>query len=243
MGQTKNNTIAIIGISCHYPGAETLLQLWENILSRRQQFRSPPNIRLPLSDYYDSDPKTSDKTYGSRMAVIDGFEFDWVKHRIPKKTIESSDIVHWLALDTAEKALEDAGYSRETVPTELAGVILGNTLTGEQTRAETMRLRWPFVRKTLRAAAQAKGLPQATTETLVETMEKFYKSVFAPITEDSLAGGLANTIAGRICNFFNLDGGGYNVDGACSSSVIAVADACSKLASGDLNMALAGGKE
>lgn len=72
-------------------------------------------------------------------------------------------------------------------------------------------------------------------------MEKFYKSVFAPITEDSLAGGLSNTIAGRICNFFNLDGGGYTVDGACSSSVIAVADACTKLATGDLNLALAGG--
>ena len=237
----KSSDIAIIGIGCCYPGAHTLLEFWENVLARRQQFRSPPDVRLPLSEYYDSNSQIPDKTYGSRMAVIDGFEFDWVKHRIPKKTIESSDIVHWLALDTAEKALQDAGYSRETVPTELAGVIVGNTLTGEQTRAETMRLRWPFVRKTLRAAAEVKGLPPATIETLVETMEKFYKSVFAPITEDSLAGGLANTIAGRICNFFNLDGGGYNVDGACSSSVIAVADACSKLASGDLNLALAGG--
>lgn len=237
----KISDIAVIGIGCYYPGADTLLRLWENILTKRQQFRSNPDARLPLSEYYDQDSKIPDKTYGSRMAVIDGFEFDWVKHRIPKKTIESSDIVHWLALDVAEKALEDAGYSRKTVPTELTGVILGNSLTGEQTRAETMRLRWPFVRKTLVAAAQAKGLPQATIETLIDTMESFYKSVFPPITEDSLAGGLANTIAGRICNFFNLDGGGYNVDGACSSSVIAVADACSKLASGDLNMALAGG--
>lgn len=67
--------------------------------------------------------------------------------------------MQWLALDTAMKALENAGYSRETVPTELTGVILGNTLTGEQTRSSGLRLRWPFVRKTLRAADQAKGLP------------------------------------------------------------------------------------
>jgi acyl transferase domain-containing protein len=239
--ESSNIAIAVIGIGCCYPGAHTILQFWENVLARRQQFRSPPDVRLPLSEYYDPDPQTPDKSYGSRMAVIDGFEFDWVKHRIPKGTVESTDIVHWLALDTAEKALKDAGYSRETVPTHLTGVIVGNTLTGEQTRAETMRLRWPFVRKTLRAAAEVKGLPPATRETLVETMEKFYKSVFAPITEDSLAGGLSNTIAGRICNFFNLDGGGYTVDGACSSSLIAVADACTKLASGELNLALAGG--
>jgi acyl transferase domain-containing protein len=72
-------------------------------------------------------------------------------------------------------------------------------------------------------------------------MEKFYKSVFAPISEDSLAGGLSNTIAGRICNFFNLDGGGYTVDGACSSSLIAVVTAANALNNGDLDLALAGG--
>lgn len=233
--------IAVIGIGCYYPGANTPLQLWENVLTRRQQFRSPPDVRFPLSEYYDTNPQTPDKTYGSRMAVIDGFEFDWAKYRLPKSTVESTDIVQWLALDTAQKALVDAGYSRDTVPTEQTGVILGNSLTGEQTRAETMRLRWPFVRKSLLAAAEAKGLSPATRETLSETMEKLYKSVFAEITEDSLAGGLSNTIAGRICNFLNLDGGGYTVDGACSSSLLAVADACAKLASGDLNLALAGG--
>src|SRR3712207_8189095 len=31
------------------------------------------------------------------------------------------------------------------------------------------------------------------------------------------AGGLSNTIAGRICNHFDLKGGGYTVDGACRS--------------------------
>jgi len=72
-------------------------------------------------------------------------------------------------------------------------------------------------------------------------MEKFYKSVFSPITEDSLAGGLSNTIAGRICNFFNFDGGGYTVDGACSSSLIAVVTAANALTNGDLDLALAGG--
>ena len=72
-------------------------------------------------------------------------------------------------------------------------------------------------------------------------MEKYYKSVFAPITEDTLAGNLANTIAGRICNFFNFDGGGYLVDGACSSSLISVATAYSHLVNHDLDIALAGG--
>ena len=238
---TKNSKIAVIGIGCHYPDANNLRQLWENILSRRRQFRRTPDVRLPLSDYYDRDPNIPDKTYGSRMAVLDGFEFDWANRRIPKTTVDSTDIVHWLALENALKAIVDAGYNRQTIPTDKTGVILGNTLTGEQTRAMGMRLRWPYVERVLRTTAQAKGMSSEAIESFVNSMEKVYKSAFSPITEDSLAGGLSNTIAGRICNFFNFDGGGYTVDGACSSSLIAVTTAAKSLVSGDLDIALAGG--
>lgn len=241
--QTKvnNSAIAVVGMGCWYPGASNLQQLWENILARRCQFRQLPEKRLPLSEYYDRDPTVPDKTYGDRAAVIDGFEFDWVSKRIPKLTFESTDIVHWLALDVALQALEDAGYSRDSVPTERSGVILGNTLTGENTRSNTMRLRWPYVKRTIRAAAQAKGFGPQMTNELVDTIEEYYKSVFPPITEDTLAGGLSNTISGRICNFLNFRGGGYTVDGACASSLIAVATAATALARGDLDLALAGG--
>jgi len=233
--------IAVIGMGCHYPGTSDIPQLWENILARRRQFRQLPARRLPLSEYYDPDPTVPDKTYGTRAAVIDGFEFDWVSKRIPKTAVESTDIVHWLALEVALKALEDAGYTRESVATERSGVVLGNTLTGEQTRSSTMRLRWPYVRRALRAAAKVKGLPPQAVEELAETMEEFYKSAFSPITEDTLAGGLSNTIAGRICNFLNFHGGGYTVDGACSSSLIAVTTAATALTNGDLDLAMAGG--
>ncbi len=233
--------IAVVGMGCHYPGASDLRSLWENILSKRQQFRRSLDIRLPIADYYDPDPAAMDKTYGDRAAVIDGFEFDWVKRRIPKTAFESTDVVHWLALETAMKALEDAGYTKETIPTERTGFVLGNTLTGEQTRSTTVRLRWPFVRRALRAAAAAKGMSDLVTEELVALMEEVYKSAFAPITEDSLAGGLSNTIAGRVCNFFDFKGGGYTVDGACSSSLIAIATAANALVNGDLDIALAGG--
>ncbi|BAY46765.1 beta ketoacyl-acyl carrier protein synthase [Scytonema sp. HK-05] len=241
--QTKASTpgIAIIGMGCLYPGASDLRQLWENILARRQQFRRTPDQRLPLSDYQDPDPTVPDKTYGSRMAVIDGFEFDWASKRIPKTVIETADIAHWVALEVATKALEDAGYTRESVATEGTGVLLGNTMTGEFSRSTNVRLRWPYVRRALIAAAEAKGLPSQVVTSLAETMEEYYKSVFSPITEDTLSGNLSNTIAGRICNFFNFDGGGYTVDGACSSSLIAVATAANALTNGDLDLALAGG--
>ncbi len=76
---------------------------------------------------------------------------------------------------------------------------------------------------------------------LEEVLEQHYKSVFPAVNEDTLAGGLSNTIAGRICNYLNADGGGYTVDGACSSSLLAIATAAAGLANGELDLALAGG--
>ena len=58
------------------------------------------------------------------------------------------------------------------------------------------------------------------------------------MTEDTLAGALSNTIAGRICNFLDVRGGGYTVDGACSSSLLAVATAAQFVANGDWDVGI-----
>jgi len=233
--------IAVIGLACWYPGARNAGELWENILSRRRQFRRMPDRRTPLSDYYHPDPEKPDKTYLKTAALIDGFNFDWKKRRIPFSTYQSTDIVHWLALEIAMAALADAGYPLESLPGQHTGVIVGNTLTGEYSRSNTMRLRWPFVRRALYAAAATERIQKDEVAKLERSLKKHYKSIFPPVDEDSLAGGLSNTIAGRICNYLDLGGGGYTIDGACSSSLLAIATAATGLMNKDLNLALAGG--
>jgi enediyne polyketide synthase len=239
--QERGESIAIIGMSCWYPGAQTLVEFWENILAKRQQFRRMPDERLPLSQYHSNDRTTPDKTYGTEAAVLDGFEFDWKGRRIPKQTFESTDIVHWLALDVALKALDDAGLDLATLQKIQTGVVLGNTLTGEWTRTNAMRMRWPYVERVLRETAATRGMSGANLDSYLQTVEEAFKSVFPTVNEDTLAGALSNTIAGRICNFLDLHGGGYTIDGACSSSLLAVINAARSLASGDLDVAFAGG--
>jgi len=237
----KSHGVAIIGIACWYPGARNPLELWENILARRRQFRRMPDVRLPLSDYFHPDPKVPDKTYGDQAAVIDGYEYDWIGHRIPKSTYEVTDIVHWLAVDIAMEAMRDAGYDKTTLPKERTGVLLGNTLTGEFTRANSFRMRWPYVAKALHKTAAALNLAPDFTREFEKYLEECFKSPFPEVTEDTLAGGLSNTIAGRICNYLDLKGGGYTLDGACSSSLLAICRAADCLVHGDLDLAFAGG--
>ncbi|MEA2604485.1 MAG: enediyne polyketide synthase [Acidobacteriota bacterium] len=234
--------IAIVGMACRYPDARTPGELWENVLARRRAFRRLPPERLRLEDYAESRPGDPDSLYLREAAVLEGWEFDRVRFRVAGPTFRSADLAHWLALDVAAQALADAGFpDAEGLPRDSTGVLLGNTLTGEFSRAQLMRLRWPYVRRTLAAALAGEGWEEARTADFLARLEPAYKAPFEEPMEESLAGGLANTIAGRICNHFDLHGGGYILDGACASSLLATANACSALTAGDLDVALAGG--
>jgi enediyne polyketide synthase len=236
------DSIAIVGLACRYPDASSPAELWENVLAGRRAFRQIPDERMRLDDYWSPDPAAPDKFYARKAAVIDGFNFDRVKYKVAGSTYRGTDMTHWLALDTAARALEDAGFADgEGLPRSSTAVIVGNSLTGEFARANLMRLRWPFVRRTLGSALKDMGWDDAGLAGLLATVESRYKSVFPPIDEDTLAGGLSNTIAGRICNHFDFGGGGYTVDGACSSSLLSVATACNALTDGTADAAVAGG--
>ncbi|HZO74545.1 MAG TPA: type I polyketide synthase [Ktedonobacteraceae bacterium] len=234
--------IAIVGMACRYPDARSPQELWENVLAQRQAFRRIPAERLRLEDYFSEELSTPDATYASQAAVIDGYLFDRTHFRISGSTYRTSDLAHWLALDIAAQALTDAGFhSPDDLPAQTSRVIVGNTLTGEFSRAQSLRLRWPYVRRVVEATLREEGWSGQPIQDFVSRLETLYKAPFAPIGEETLAGGLSNTIAGRICNYFHLQGGGYTVDGACASSLLAVATASTALASGECDLALAGG--
>lgn len=234
--------IAVVGMACLYPDARSPLELWENALAQRRAFRRMPSERLRLEDYFSPNQTVPDCTYSTEAAVIEGYEFDRVHFRISGNTFRSTDLAHWLALDIAAKALADAGFSSGTaLPLESTGVFVGNTLAGEFSRANTLRLRWPYVRRVVEAALMQEGWTVEQCQTFLKRIETTYKEPFVPTGEETLVGGLSNTIAGRICNYFNLKGGGYTVDGACASSLLAISTACSSLVADDIDVALAGG--
>lgn len=234
--------IAVVGMACRYPDAASPDELWQNALSGRRAFRLLPDERTPLADYYSPDRAAPDRFYSPYAALIEGYEFDRVGYRIAGSTYRATDLTHWLALDMAARALADAGFpGGDGLPRENTAVIVGNTLTGEFSRAGLLRLRWPYVRRTVAKALRESSLVDTGVDEFLDGLETAYKAPFPPVDADTLAGGLANTIAGRICNYFDLGGGGYTVDGACSSSLLSVAHACTALTTGDAEVAVAGG--
>ena len=209
--------IAIVGAACRYPDANSPEELWENVLAQRRAFRRIPAQRLSLADYFSADRAVADAIYSTEAAVLADYEFDRNRFRVAGGTFRAVDMTHWLALEVAADALAAAGFpDAEGMPRAETGVYLGNSLTGEFSRANLMRLRWPYVRRVLDAALARRDWPAKERSSFLAALEESYKAPFPAVNDETLAGGLSNTIAGRICNYFDFKGGGYTVDGACA---------------------------
>ncbi|MEC1417479.1 SDR family NAD(P)-dependent oxidoreductase [Bacillus haynesii] len=234
------STISIVGLACEYPYAPTIDDYWATILRKERHFRKIPPRRLSPEYFSTSHP---DKSYTNIASLIEGYKFDRIKYNVSGRSYHSTDLTHWLALDVATRALEDAGFLKGDIeiPRLKTSVIVGNTLTGEFSRANILRYRWPFVKKVLLKQLDNVEINSETKTRFLAETEKIFKAHFYHSTEDSLAGGLSNTIAGRICNYYDFKGGGYTVDGACSSSLLSVIHGCKGLISKDIDVAVVGG--
>lgn len=233
--KTTDSRVAIIGMACEYPDASTPKELWENALAKRRAFRKIPPERL--APPYWEENSNADAVASKYAAVLEGWEFDRQHFRIPEETYRSSDPVHWLALDVAERVVKRSGL--EELDPVNTRVVVGNTLTGDATRAESLRLRWPFVEALVSRELDRRGIP--LEEEFLDPLESRFRANFTETTGETLAGALSNTIAGRICNYFNFQAGGYTVDGACASSLLALIDAARALFTGEADFVLAGG--
>ena len=63
--------IAIVGISCLFPGAGGLRDYWANVRDGVDAISDIPDSHWKTSDFFDADPKAPDMTYGRRGGFID----------------------------------------------------------------------------------------------------------------------------------------------------------------------------
>jgi enediyne polyketide synthase len=233
--------IAIVGLACRFPDADDPLALFESALAGRRAFRRLPSGRLGAVANHDAGLAGTASRAVPRAAVLEGWQFDRVGFAIPEHTYLATDPAHWLALETAGRALADAGFpGGQGLARDRAGVIIGNTLTGEVSRAAALRTRWPFVRAVLSTALAAGDVPPAERARAMGQATTAFAAV-PEVSGETLAGSQSGAIADRICRQFGFRGGGQAVDTAHSSSLLAVASAAALLTAGELDFVLAGG--
>jgi malonyl CoA-acyl carrier protein transacylase len=245
---TSESTIAIVGLGGNFPDASHVEKFWTNICDGHVAIGEVPAERWDDELYYSSDRQAPDRTYSKIGAFVKDVRFDRKMFRIPPRTAEYIDFVQKLALTAVADALEDAGlavFAGSETGTDFdrdrTAVILGNTMGGQAEDLSNLRVWFPEVTKRLKQSPQLASLSEAERDALMEDLETRYKSWLPKITEDSMPGELANCIAGRVANAFDLRGANYTTDAACAASMAAMKTAIDGLRIGDYDTAIVGG--
>ena len=112
MSDLNGLEIAVIGLSCRFPGANTPDEFWQNL---RDGVESISFLQADEIEQSTLDPTTlDDPNYVKAASVIDGVEqFDAAFFGITPKEAEVMDPQHRLFLECAWEALEHAGYDPE----------------------------------------------------------------------------------------------------------------------------------
>jgi acyl transferase domain-containing protein len=233
----KKKGIAIIGMSCIFPGSPGVRAFWQNVVDKVDAISDPPD-EYRASVYFDPDSSENDRIYCKRGGYLkDLATFSPMDYGVMPRSLDGGDPEHFLALRTANEALADSGYLDKPFDRSRTAIIMGKGTLGN--RGYTSVLQHTIgVTQTLRMIeAAAPGLDK---ETLAAIRKELKKSI-PPYSAESVPSVTANIVTGRIANRLDLMGPNYIVDAACASSIIALHNAVRELEDGRCDLALAGG--
>lgn len=225
--------IAVVGLGAVLPGASDVDGFWHTVVGGLDHITEVPASHWLIEDHYDPDPAAPDKTYARRGGFLPPVTFDPLAFGISPTDVPHTDVAHLLALVVAEQTLVDTLRSgSSSVDGERTGVVLGSSLL-EMSGHMTSRLSRPIWLKALRENGVGEALAQQICDDIAANT--------IPWRESTFPGMLANVVAGRVANHFDLHGMNHTVDAACASSLAALSTAINELVLGRADLMIAGG--
>lgn len=114
--QHKAELIAIVGLSGRYPEAVDIDQYWLNLREGKDCITEVPEERWDWREYYTDDRSKTGHHYSKWGGFISGVdEFDALFFNISPREAELIDPQERLFLQHAWMAIEDAGYTRQSL--------------------------------------------------------------------------------------------------------------------------------
>ena len=243
MRDTAHRAVAVVGLGTIMPEAPNVDRFWDNLKSGRYSITDVDPERWDPALYYDPDPATEDATYSKIGGWVRDWEwkpFDW-KLPIPPKVAAAMDDGQRWGVACTHSLLGDYGYPERPLDPDRTAVILGNAMAGEKHYVTSLRVFFPEFARELEEAASFRDLPEEVRKAILAETRRGVRERTPPITEDSMPGELANVMAGRIANVFNLHGPNYVVDAACASAMAAMSAAVEGLEEYDYDAVITGG--
>ena len=239
-----NDEIAVVGIGCTLPDANDPDSLWENILTKKYSISEMPKERFDRDLYYDPDRSAEDKTYTILAGHADQFKFDQDRFGYTKDKAKQLSRSQKMVLQTAYKAVEDAGYLGEDNrfvcddPARTA-VIIATCLSNELGNELQFKYWYPEVVSIMEKTQEYKTLSDEEKDSVKQALKEGMEGKNPGY--DPVHGILLNIEASRIANHLGVRGANYIIDAACASSVTALRAATGELLSGEHDQVIVGG--
>jgi acyl transferase domain-containing protein/surfactin synthase thioesterase subunit/aryl carrier-like protein len=118
--------IAVIGLACRMPGANSATEFWELLERGEEAIREIPPERWDLEAYYHPDPDAAGRTYTRYAGLLDQVDqFDATLFGIAPREVVSMDPQQRFMLEVAWEALEAAGIAPLGLRQTRTGVYVG----------------------------------------------------------------------------------------------------------------------
>jgi acyl transferase domain-containing protein/NAD(P)H-dependent flavin oxidoreductase YrpB (nitropropane dioxygenase family)/acyl carrier protein/NAD(P)-dependent dehydrogenase (short-subunit alcohol dehydrogenase family) len=236
--------IAVVGMGCTLPHADTPDMLWDNILNKRYSISEMPETRFNKALYYNPDRKAPDTTYTTLAGHVDDFEFDCERFGYAEGKEKRLSRSQKMVLATAYKAVESGGLLGAddrlvTDDPQRTAVIIATCLSNELGNDIQLKYWYPEVVSMLERTPAYAGLDQVEQEKIKQALQEGMEG--ANKGYDPVHGILLNIEASRIARHLGIRGINYIVDAACASSVTALEAATGELLSGDHDQVIVGG--
>jgi acyl transferase domain-containing protein/phosphopantetheinyl transferase len=230
--------IAIVGMSCLFPGAPDLDTYWQNIVSKVDATTDPPADAWDPDLYYHPDSKSNDRVYCKRGGYIaDIARFRPTDFGVMPANVEGGEPDQWLALQLAYAALADAGYP-ETPPEHIQTEVIIGKGTYINRGNMTVGYHGMVVEQILQLL---KNLHPEYGDAEIAAIKTELKAGLPPFSADTAPALIGNIIAGRVANRLDLMGPSFTVDGACASALLAIEIGVRDLLTGKCDLVIAGG--
>ncbi|XZE54409.1 C45 family autoproteolytic acyltransferase/hydolase [Planctomycetaceae bacterium SH139] len=232
----SDDSIAIVGAAALLPGALSLPDLADLIASQKSQIAPLGDDRWRADLGLDPHHRRPYHAISNQGGALQGWEYDWRRHRVPPKQIEAADPLQFMLLDCVEAAIHDAGLlaAKTTAETsaatpnsinqgpaawdrQRAAVIIGTDFLGDFSANLQLAVRLPHLLDTLGELLTRRGLAAPLRERLLGEFEQAFVTK-NPALLDETGSFTTSTLASRITKTFDLMGGAASVDAGDASA-------------------------
>lgn len=238
MSRRKRSEIAIVGMACRFPGADNLVEYWENILAGRDAITDVPSDRWDPEVFHDPSSADCDRVSSRRGGFLrQPIRFDAAAHGVIPNAIDGGEPEQYLVLDAARTALADAGLEPGSLRGRRVEAIIGRGNyfnRGNLTRLQHGRV----IAQTLDILRSIH--PEWDGATL-DSIRAGLRASLPHFGPETIPGQITSATAGLLANRLDLRGASFVVDAASASSLVALDLGVRSLAERRADLVLVGG--